>query len=317
VYTEAKTLLADALMVSQECNFQIATAFCMNVLGLLAVNLGDYEDSMRCYKESYKLARDGGSRNFIAYGLQGISRAAFMLCDYAEAARLAQESLTIFRQSGGDQVGSIYGNTYLGASLCRLQQYEDARHHFCNALQTAARVEAITVFLYSMAWMAELLAAEGQRDQAVAVLAITLHHSLSWMETRDQARRVLAQLEPELPPLVAAGIREGWNVDDFFVEELAVALEVTPESIARLLLPGLKPPIHIQANSRSNSGRLNEREVEILGLIAEGFTNREIAAQLVFSINTVKWYMKDIFSKLHVSSRTHAVARARTLGLLP
>jgi len=61
---------------------------------------------------------------------------------------------------------------------------------------------------------------------------------------------------------------------------------------------------------------LTEREIEILRLIAEGFTNREIAQELVITLETVKWYNKQIYSKLGVHSRTQAVVCAREVGLL-
>src|SRR5690606_27967686 len=61
---------------------------------------------------------------------------------------------------------------------------------------------------------------------------------------------------------------------------------------------------------------LSEREQEILVLMAEGLSNREIAQSLVLSVGTVKWYAKQLYSKLGVSNRTSAAARGRELGLL-
>jgi len=58
------------------------------------------------------------------------------------------------------------------------------------------------------------------------------------------------------------------------------------------------------------------RETEILRLIEAGFSNPEIAHKLHLSSETVKWYNKQIFSKLGVKSRTLAVARAREYRLL-
>ncbi len=60
---------------------------------------------------------------------------------------------------------------------------------------------------------------------------------------------------------------------------------------------------------------LTERELEILHLIARGLSNREIASELVLSLGTVKWYNRQIYSKLGVHSRTQAVDRAKTTGL--
>ncbi|NIN67163.1 MAG: DNA-binding response regulator, partial [Anaerolineae bacterium] len=52
-------------------------------------------------------------------------------------------------------------------------------------------------------------------------------------------------------------------------------------------------------------------------LIAEGFSNREIAEKLCLSHNTVKGHSRNIYGKLGVRNRTQAAAKARVLGLLP
>ncbi|MBB5189424.1 LuxR family maltose regulon positive regulatory protein [Silvimonas terrae] len=61
---------------------------------------------------------------------------------------------------------------------------------------------------------------------------------------------------------------------------------------------------------------INAREMEILRLVAEGLTSQTIAARLELSLQTVKWYLKGIYSKLGVGSRISAVDKARRLGLL-
>ncbi len=61
---------------------------------------------------------------------------------------------------------------------------------------------------------------------------------------------------------------------------------------------------------------LSEREREVLQLIAQGLTNREIAQRLFVSLSTVKRHTANIYGKLGVHNRTHAVAYARSLGIL-
>jgi LuxR family maltose regulon positive regulatory protein len=61
---------------------------------------------------------------------------------------------------------------------------------------------------------------------------------------------------------------------------------------------------------------LTARELEVLHLVAEGLSNREIAQRLVISPSTVKRHTSKIYGKLGVHSRTQAVAKARTLGIL-
>lgn len=62
---------------------------------------------------------------------------------------------------------------------------------------------------------------------------------------------------------------------------------------------------------------ISEREFEVLELLAAGRSNKEIANQLDVSPNTVKTHVSKLFSKLEVSRRTEAIARARELGMLP
>src|SRR5579871_4514431 len=67
---------------------------------------------------------------------------------------------------------------------------------------------------------------------------------------------------------------------------------------------------------RPQADQLTQRELEILHLLADGLTNQDIAARLFITLGTVKWYLKQIYSKLQVSSRTQAIAVARTSRLL-
>ena len=61
---------------------------------------------------------------------------------------------------------------------------------------------------------------------------------------------------------------------------------------------------------------LTGREREVLRLLLEGASNREIARRLVVSVNTIKRHVYNLCGKLGVQSRTQAIARARTLNLL-
>jgi len=59
-----------------------------------------------------------------------------------------------------------------------------------------------------------------------------------------------------------------------------------------------------------------DRELEVITLMANGLSNREIADQLFVTVNTVRWYNKQIYSKLGTSRRTEAIALAREMGLI-
>ncbi len=62
---------------------------------------------------------------------------------------------------------------------------------------------------------------------------------------------------------------------------------------------------------------ITQREHEILGLIAEGLSNREIGERIFVSENTVKTHSSRLFAKLGVNRRVQAVQKGRELGLIP
>jgi len=69
------------------------------------------------------------------------------------------------------------------------------------------------------------------------------------------------------------------------------------------------------AGNAASPDPLNEREQEILERLANGLSDQQIADDLFLSLHTVKWYNRQIYSKLGVTSRTQAVAQARASGL--
>jgi LuxR family maltose regulon positive regulatory protein len=64
------------------------------------------------------------------------------------------------------------------------------------------------------------------------------------------------------------------------------------------------------------SGLLTPKEAKILGLLSDGMSNKLIARAMEISDETVKWHLKNLFSKLSAGNRKHAVGRARLLGLI-
>ncbi|MGB8191152.1 MAG: LuxR C-terminal-related transcriptional regulator, partial [Chitinophagaceae bacterium] len=63
--------------------------------------------------------------------------------------------------------------------------------------------------------------------------------------------------------------------------------------------------------------QLSKRELEILSLLAQGYSNQEIAAKLLVSVSTVKTHNQHLFEKLEVKRRTQAVEKAKRLNLIP
>lgn len=86
--------------------------------------------------------------------------------------------------------------------------------------------------------------------------------------------------------------------------------------IKEVFLPAPPTPFIPDATQRDLLG-ITRRELEILTLIAQGLTNREIASKLFVSENTVKTHCSRTFDKLGAKRRTQAVQLGKQLGLLP
>ncbi|MFG2028541.1 response regulator [Streptomyces sp. NPDC048825] len=111
----------------------------------------------------------------------------------------------------------------------------------------------------------------------------------------------------------------GYLLKDLPAEELAHAVRLAhagvtqlDSSIARHLTASLPSPGPAQAPAVP----LSPRETDILRLVAQGHTNREIAARLYLSEGTVKNHVSRILTRLALRDRTQAALRARDLGLL-
>ena len=70
------------------------------------------------------------------------------------------------------------------------------------------------------------------------------------------------------------------------------------------------------ARTTARQGKLSRREREVLALVAEGGSNREIAAALIISENTAKYHVAQLLNKLGAGSRAEAVTRAVSAGFL-
>jgi DNA-binding NarL/FixJ family response regulator len=100
-------------------------------------------------------------------------------------------------------------------------------------------------------------------------------------------------------------LRGGAPIDPFIAQEIL-------KQISAAVIPAVADQKIIDADMEL----LTSRETEILNLVAQGMSNREIAEQLFVSKYTVESHIKHIYRKLSVTKRTKAVSAARSLGIL-
>jgi DNA-binding NarL/FixJ family response regulator len=97
-----------------------------------------------------------------------------------------------------------------------------------------------------------------------------------------------------------------------------VPREALMDSIRRVHAGETCVPVHLAAKlaERVSGETLSSREIDVLKLMAQGKSNKEIGAALFISEGTVKSHVKAIFAKMNVISRTEAVASATRRGLI-
>lgn len=161
---------------------------------------------------------------------------------------------------------------------------------------------------------------EDERLKAMVLQAVA-HHAHG---DTDNAVQVLGE---------ALALAEPGGFIRIFVDEGPPLAQLLREAIARGTKPDYAGKVlaAFEAEGQKTNGRshlshtrtaqslvepLSQRELEVLGLIAQGLSNREISERLFLAVNTVKGHNRVIFGKLMVQRRTEAVARARELGLL-
>lgn len=102
--------------------------------------------------------------------------------------------------------------------------------------------------------------------------------------------------------------------------EIAAAAEgqgsLPPELLGRLMQQVAGLHDSVLASQGLNLSGLNDREIDVLKLLADGYTTAEIAEELAYSERTVKGVLQDLRMRLNLRNRTHAVAYALRLGLI-
>ena len=179
----------------------------------------------------------------------------------------------------------------------------------CPAESAGRKGRVIEILmLQALAWQAA-----GESDEAVETLsrALRLAQPQLYVRTFADEGRPLGEL------LARVALMETETSD--YAAQLLTAFD--PPATAVASTPGPVPAEKAAAPVPADLAQwlaepLSERELEVLRLVAQGLTNREVSHRLVVSIATVKKHMENIHGKLYVNNRTQAVARARELRIL-
>lgn len=348
-------LKATARILEGGLNFVAENQQPIPVMGLIYVAMGnlqyewnDLEASHRYLQTSVKLGKEGDDLRPLAAGYTGLSRLS-LANDDTDAAReyihmaeqaakgteigwvtspvraarvrlwLAQGNLDPAWRWAGDsglEIGDPIGYNRQGEYLALASVY----------LAKGAYDQALAL----LDWLKGVMERVGLTGVVIEIQVLrsfvfqAMYDRISALEALEEAV-ILAQPEDYVRTFVDAGQKMR-----LLIEDLKLLIEdedgdLSPETLStlgylnRLLsaFPPSAPPAKSKIKIRKATmvEPLTERELEVINLIAAGLTNRDIAAQLVIAPGTVKRHAHNIYTKLNVSNRTEAVAKARELEL--
>jgi predicted ATPase/DNA-binding CsgD family transcriptional regulator len=310
--TVAGARLDEALALYHALEDRTGMARATFMLGMIAESRDDDERATARYAEALALYREAGQVRFVAEPLYNLANVAFRRGDDERAAALAAEAVAAGRAA--DDVWTLVP-ALVGAAqvVCRRGDLSAACPLLREALTRAAAVGHRWGVAEALAGWAAVAAASGQAERAARLLGAAdalceatgearVVHYTQHRQAVAAARAVLA--EDGFAAALAAG--RTLSLDEAVGEALALTgqpAEVTPHPPAAASCPALP-------------SELTPREVEVLRLLAEGHSDKEIGATLYISHKTVMRHVANIYAKLDVSSRAAATAFAFRHGLV-
>ena len=296
----------DELMQSQ-----VRMLDCALLIGLHQA-LGDVDAALSCLQKLERIR----------------PRPGFSLGDALHAALIAEGCLLISRLR--PDLNELFAQAVRWASTSGLAPGDEFRYEQEGEYLTLARVliaqnraEEATPLLDRLIASAEGAGRRGQLLGYLSLQAVALQAQHRTDSALAHLSRALALGEAE--GYVRTFVDRGPPMRDLL--QLATRRGIPPRKayVSRLLAAfpdyGTEPILSPSAQGeRQGIGALveplNDREMQILRLLAAGLTNRQIAEELYLSLHTIKWYTTQIYGKLGVHKRAEAVARAYELNML-
>lgn len=337
-YASAKQFAEEGLRLAQGREDKAAIASVLVELGLVARRQGEYLLATGYFEQSLEIYRQLGELRWVGFMLNNLGLIARAQGDLAAAAATLSEAFALM-QNVKDRYGMALVSANLGVTelsreslhqaeaLCErslnlfeeLQDRSGIAHASYNlglvALSRGQYARAATLIVESLTQRLALQESYGIAECLEALARIALagrQNSLSAMlyasaaATRDAIGAPLPPLERERDERDLAVLRS--RLQAGYHDRLAEGARLTVAQAADLARSVAVPATARLPRSPATS--LTRREQEIVRLITEGASNRQIAAQLTISEKTVAAHVQNILNKLGFDSRTQVAAWA-------
>jgi non-specific serine/threonine protein kinase len=307
-YERAMKLVEESLALSSEANDMGVMANSLLTLGTASLwRLGGQEQARAFYEEGLAISRELGSASILRSCLNSLGLTSLLQRDLEPAAAFAEEAAALSREAG-DRVLLPIPLTTLGwvALLGGDLERAEALHKESLALSKDLGGSLGTfVFLEGLACDA---GAKGEAERSARLFGAAQALREAMGVPLEPALRTLE--EPYLlgarSQLKESAWTEAWEEGRGMSMEAAIEYALSEEE-SSTTTPSSTP---------EHPAGLTSREVEVLGLVATGMTNAQVAQRLFLSPRTVQRHLNSIYRKLGVSSRAAATRFASEHGLV-
>ena len=189
------------------------------------------------------------------------------------------------------------------------------RQLFENIVNASGRYQVAASL--NTARVADVYCAREQID--LILMDVVMHDGMSGLEAAARIKssypRVKIVIVTSMPDALFLKRAREIGVDSFWYKEVQEApmLEVMDRTMAGERVYPDSPPVTALGNAKSTD--FTEREMEVLRLLAEGLTDKEIAEKLFLSVTTVRYHVNNLTGKTGLSSRTELAVNAVRSGI--
>jgi len=197
-YEEAQEALEQSISLARQLGNRSAIAQSTYSLGVIYMGQLRFDDALALFQQCLEHPEFVDARQGPAWIRLHMSRIALVNGNPQEAVQLSQEALLFFETTASPWglSGALY---FLGEAFCAAGDLVLAEQCLIESLKTAIEINSLTLTLRHLVGVAYLWAEMGRPEEAIELLAMILHHPVSWQETKNWANRLWAVLSQSLP----------------------------------------------------------------------------------------------------------------------
>ncbi len=309
-HAAAASMLKECITLCRKSGSNWELSRALLTFGYLVWLEGDLTQAIALTQESLVLVRELGDKAQIAHALNNLGHFFWIQGDLVQARTHAEEGLRLLRETGAKSLLFTILET-MGSILFTQGDFEEAKALYFEGISLGKELGNETLLAWQLMGLAKVAVAKAQLTYATCLYSAAesrfdVNKGLGPIELED-FDRTIKRVRSQLGKQVFA---EAWNKGRMMtLEQLLEAPE--PESTPEPLLSASHSNAIAQVPSEPSHGNnLTTRELEVLKLVTQGWTDAQIAKELVISPRTVNAHLTSIYSKIQVSSRSAATRYA-------